>query len=261
MKLLDRQLNREENVVQVAATVSTAYLCYFTADAAWKTSGVIATVSMGVFIGTFGHATINDAKLLEDLKASGVILNYALFDAVAQMRYTEPVPTLDADVLVLLGDDTGLDVLGPIYNFCRKRGYVPQGEAIRVGNWPVQFVPTFSKLTEEAVREAEFGEIGGIPIRVVSANHLAVIALSVGRTKDHLRILALIEAGEVHEDVGEVAVAPPPPAPPPVVREPVVSPTTCCCTLSAPCCTVCGTPRRRPPASARSRSASANCGP
>ena len=42
------------------------------------------------------------AKLLEDLKASGVIRDYALFGAVAQMRYTEPVATLDADVLVLL---------------------------------------------------------------------------------------------------------------------------------------------------------------
>jgi hypothetical protein len=64
----------------------------------------------------------------------------------------------------------------------------------------VQFVPTFSRLTEEAVREAEIGEIGGIPVRVISAIHLAVIALSVGRTKDHLRILALIEAGGVHEE-------------------------------------------------------------
>ena len=123
------------------------------------------------------------ANLLEDLKASGVIRDYALFGAVAQMRYTEPVATLDADVLVLLSNDTGLDVLAPIYNFCRKRGHVPQGEAIRVGNWPVQFVPTFSRLTEEAVREAEIGEIGGIPVRVISAIHLAVIALSVGQPK------------------------------------------------------------------------------
>ena len=140
------------------------------------------------------------AKLLKDLKVSGVIRDYALFDAVAQMRYTEPVATLDADVLVLLSKDTGLDILAPIYNFCRKRGHVAEGEAIRVGNWPVQFIPTFSPLTEEAVREAETGEIEGLPVRVISAGHLAVIALSVGRPKDHLRILALIEAGAVHED-------------------------------------------------------------
>ena len=147
------------------------------------------------------------AKLMEKLKESEVIRDYALFGAVAQMRYTEPVATLDADVPVLLCDDTGLDVLVPIYNFCRKHGHVPEGEAIRVGNWPVQFVPTFSLLTEEAVREAETGEIAGVPVRVVSAIHLAVIALSVGRPKDHLRILSLIEARAVFEEaLQELAV-------------------------------------------------------
>lgn len=140
------------------------------------------------------------AKLLQEVKISGIIQNYALFGAVAQMRYTEPVATLDADVLVILSDDTGLDVLAPIYSYCRKCGYVPEGEAILVGKWPVQFVPTFSPLTEEAVREAETGDIAGVPVRVVSAVHLAVIALSVGRPKDHLRILALIEADATPEE-------------------------------------------------------------
>jgi len=138
------------------------------------------------------------AKLLKELKESEVISDYALFGAVAQMRYTEPVATLDADVLVILNDDTELDVLEPIYSFCRKRGHVPEGEAILVGNWPVQFVPTFSPLTEEAVHEAETGEIAGVPVRVVSAIHLALIALSVGRSKDHLRILALIESDAIN---------------------------------------------------------------
>ena len=40
------------------------------------------------------------AQLLNDMRDAGVILNYALFGAVAQMRYTEPVATLDANVLV-----------------------------------------------------------------------------------------------------------------------------------------------------------------
>jgi len=140
------------------------------------------------------------AKLLEAMKASGIVRYYALFGAVAQMRYTVPVATLDADVLVILSEDNGLDVLEPIYSFCRKRGHAPEGEAILVGNWPVQFIPTFDPLTEEAVRKAETGEIAGVPVRVVSAVFLAVIALSVGRPKDHLRILALVEAGATREE-------------------------------------------------------------
>lgn len=147
-------------------------------------------------------------ELLNGLKAAGVISDYALFGALAQMRYTEPVATLDADVLVLFGKEPGLDVLAPIYRFCRDRGYEPRGEAIQVGEWPVQFVPVFSPLTEEAVRLAETGEVDGVKVRVVSARHLAVIALSVGRAKDHARVLALFESGALNVgDVGDLAAA------------------------------------------------------
>ncbi len=137
------------------------------------------------------------AQLLEGMKASGVIRDYALFGAVAQMRYTEPMATLDADVLFLPAEDAGagLDALSPIYSYCRERGHLPEGEAVRVGHWPVQFVPAFSPLTEEAVRTADTDTIEAAPLRVVRAEHLAVIALSVGRAKDYARILSLLEAG------------------------------------------------------------------
>ena len=42
------------------------------------------------------------AQLLNEMRGERVITNYALFGAVAQMRYTEPVATLDADVLVVV---------------------------------------------------------------------------------------------------------------------------------------------------------------
>ncbi len=134
-------------------------------------------------------------ELVDALKDAGIVRDYALFGAMAQIRYTEPVATLDADVLVLLPGEAGFDALSPIYRFCESRGYRPHGEAIQVDDWPVQFIPTFSALTEEAVREAETGEVEGHPVRVVSAAHLAVLALSVGRAKDHARILALLESG------------------------------------------------------------------
>jgi hypothetical protein len=144
--------------------------------------------------------------LLNDLRAAGVITNYALFGAVAQMRYTEPVATLDADVLVALPGPDRLDVLATIYQFCADRGYRADGEAVRVGPWPVQFVPVFSPLTREAVEQAETAEFEGIELRVVRADHLAVIALSVGRAKDLTRILALLEAGSVgREQVAALA--------------------------------------------------------
>ena len=140
------------------------------------------------------------------MMAARVITSYALFGATAQMRYTEPVATLDADVLITVEDPERLDLLAPVYRFCKERGLEPQGDAVRIGAWPVQFVPVFSPLAEEAVREAETADFEGEPFRVVKAVHLAALALSVGRAKDFARILALLESGSVGPgELGEVA--------------------------------------------------------
>jgi hypothetical protein len=140
------------------------------------------------------------AQLLNEMQQLGVIRNYALFGATAQMRYTEPVATLDADVLVAVGSADRRDALSGIYEFCAARGYRPEGEAIRVGAWPTQFVPAFSPLTEEAMEQAVTADFEGVAFRVVRADHLAVIALSVGRAKDFTRILALLESGSVSRE-------------------------------------------------------------
>lgn len=140
------------------------------------------------------------AQLLNDMRAAGVITNYALFGATAQIRYTEPVATLDADVLVVVPVPEQLDVMKPLYEFCAAKGYRPEGEAVCVGAWPVQFVPVFSRLTREAVEHADVVDFEGVPFRVVRAEHLAVIALSVGRAKDFTRILALLESGSVSRE-------------------------------------------------------------
>ena len=140
------------------------------------------------------------ARLLNDMRSAGVIVDYGLFGAVAQMRYTEPVATLDADVLVAMPPPERLDVLAPIFEFCASRGYKPEGEAVRFGAWPVRFVPVFSPLTREALELAETADYDGIPLRVVRADYLAVIALSVGRAKDFTRILALLESGSASPD-------------------------------------------------------------
>lgn len=146
------------------------------------------------------------ALLLNEMVAAKVIQNYALFGAVAQMRYTEPVATVDADILVSIPSAHGLDVLSGLYAFCLSKGYKPDGEAIRVGTWPAQFIPAFSPLTHEAMEQAETADFEGVPFRVVRAVHLAVIALSVGRAKDFARILALRESSSVSkEEIGQLA--------------------------------------------------------
>ena len=136
-------------------------------------------------------------KLLNEMCDKGIINTYAVFGAVAQMRYTEAVVTLDLDILVDLPDTDSLAILSPIYQFCKEKGYQPEGEAIEIGDWPVQFLPAFDELSEEAMLNAEEADFDGIKVRVVSAAYLAVLALKVGRAKDKARILALLEADAV----------------------------------------------------------------
>ena len=137
------------------------------------------------------------ARLLNDMTEAGVITGYALFGALAQVRYTESVATLDADVLVGVPTPERLDLLAPLYEFCARKGYLPEGEAVRVGDWPLQFIPTYSGLTREAMENAEPVDFEGIPFRIVRADYLSVIALEAGRPKDMARILALLESGSV----------------------------------------------------------------
>jgi hypothetical protein len=140
------------------------------------------------------------AELLNEMRAAGVIAEYALFGAAAQMRYTEAVATLDADVLISVAHPERFDILTPIYEFCANHGYVPEGDAIQIGAWPVQFVPVFNQLTREALEKADTADFEGVPFRVVQAAYLAVIALGTGRAKDFARILALLESGSVTPD-------------------------------------------------------------
>ena len=55
------------------------------------------------------------AELLNGMGVAGVIEDYALFGAAAQMRYTEAIATLAADVLVALATPGRLDLLEAIY--------------------------------------------------------------------------------------------------------------------------------------------------
>ena len=145
--------------------------------------------------------------MLNDMVEAGVLTNYALFGAMAQMRYTEPVATLDADVRVAVPSPDRLDLLTPLYEFCSGRGYVAEGEEVRVGAWPLQFIPAFSELTRDAMTQADTADFEGVPLRVVSAIYLVVIALSVARAKDFTRILSLLESESVKADAIAVLAA------------------------------------------------------
>ena len=50
------------------------------------------------------------------------------------------------------------------------------------------------------MEQAATADFEGVAFRVVGPDHLAVIALSVGRAKDFARILALLESGSASQE-------------------------------------------------------------
>lgn len=134
---------------------------------------------------------------LNEMQADGVIGGYAVGGAVGATFYLEPVATLDIDVFVHFTASGGnlLITLTPLYAYLQAKGYEAWGEYILIGDWPVQFLPPPGPLEEEAVSRAVHTEVDGVPLRVMTAEHLVAIALATGRAKDNARLLQFIEAG------------------------------------------------------------------
>jgi len=133
------------------------------------------------------------------MQADGIIGKYAIGGAVGATFYLEPAATLDVDIFVTLPTAPGglLLSLSPIYEYLKARGGTVEDEHIVIGGWPVQFLPASNELEREALAEAVPANVEDVETWVMTAEHLAAIALRTGRPKDHNRILQFIEQGAV----------------------------------------------------------------
>jgi hypothetical protein len=87
--------------------------------------------------------------------------------------------------------------LSPIYDYLKAKGGTVEDEHIVIGGWPVQVLPASHELELEALAEAVPTTIEDVATWVMTAEHLAAIALRTGRPKDHNRILQLMEQGAI----------------------------------------------------------------
>ena len=144
-------------------------------------------------------------QVINEMEAAGVIGRYAIGGAVGATFYLEPAATLDIDIFVSLQPPAGsrLISLQPIYDYLvTGRKYSQHGEYIVIEGWQVQFLPPGDALGEEAIAQAVETDVDGIRTRVMTAEHLAALALQLGRSKDYARILQFIEDGVL--DVGRL---------------------------------------------------------
>ena len=137
-------------------------------------------------------------KIINQMVKDRVIEDYAIGGAVAAIYYLEPFDTADLDVFVQVkasGDD--LMILAPIYEYLTQRGYKAKDEFIYIEAMPVQFLPVFNLLTEEAVERAQTIKYAKVTTRIMRPEHLVAIMLDTGRPKDYLRISMFLEQGAV----------------------------------------------------------------
>ena len=140
-------------------------------------------------------------EVLNELEREGVFTRYVIGGAMAATFYTEPVLTFDLDVFVLLQSSaTGLVSLAPIYDALRTRGYKEEQECILIEGVPVQFLPAYNALIEEALAQAREIDYEGVPARVVRAEHLIAICLQTGRAKDRARVAMLREQAKLDQN-------------------------------------------------------------
>jgi hypothetical protein len=164
-------------------------------------------------------------EVLNELEAQGVFSRYAIGGAMAATFYTEPVLTFDLNVFVLLHPAAGgLISLAPIYDTLARRGYTKDKEhdvqgcrrvdrtgravtrpsdreiasqCVLIEGVPVQFLPAYNSLIEEALAQAREIDYDGVRTRVVRAEHLVAICLQTGRAKDRARVALLHEQSDL----------------------------------------------------------------
>jgi hypothetical protein len=138
-------------------------------------------------------------EIINEMQAAGIVERYAIGGAVGATFYLEPVSTLDVDVFIAFSSSGLLVDPSPVFDWLKAKGGVMEGEYIVIEGTPVQILMAGTPLVEEALREAI--------ARVFTAEHLAAIALEVGRAKDKARVLQFIEEGALDAPRFEAIIA------------------------------------------------------
>ena len=137
-------------------------------------------------------------EVLNELEQQGVFSGYAIGGAMAATFYTEPFLTFDLDVFVVLPRTPGgLLTLAPLYDALRARGYTEENECVLIEGVPVQFLPAYNSLVEEALNQAQEITYEDVPARVLRSEHLVAISLQTGRSKDRERVRILHEQAKL----------------------------------------------------------------
>ncbi|MDZ7304893.1 MAG: nucleotidyltransferase [candidate division KSB1 bacterium] len=140
-------------------------------------------------------------KVINQMQKKKVIAKYAIGGGIAAIFYIEPILTYDLDIFVFLPQtEHGLVTLSPLYEFLKKKGYQTSHEHIIIEGVPVQFIPAYNQLIEEAITQARETKYKRTKTKVIRVEHLLAIMLQTDRPKDRTRITQLLEQAKINMD-------------------------------------------------------------
>jgi hypothetical protein len=141
--------------------------------------------------------------VLNELEQEAVFSRYAIGGAMGAIFYTEPFLTFDLDIFATPNGMTGETPVcrtagtAMFREALRTRGYREEKETILIEGVPVQFLPAYNALIEEALREAQDAMYENVPARILRSEYLVAIALQTGRSKDRDRVRILREQAKL----------------------------------------------------------------
>jgi hypothetical protein len=134
-------------------------------------------------------------RTLNEMKAEGIVGDYAIGGGMAALFYVEALATYDIDVFALIPSQSGTVIrLTEIYEWCRSRGFEADAEHVLIHTVPIQFLAANEGIENEAVTYARTFDYEGIPVRVMEPEYLAVLSVLAGGPKRRERAGSLFEA-------------------------------------------------------------------
>jgi hypothetical protein len=135
--------------------------------------------------------------LLDQMKREGLFKAYAVGGGIAAMYYLEPILTYDLDIFFIPSKE-GIDLLSPLYAYLKEKGYPSEKEHVVIEGIPVQLIPVYNGLIEEAVKNARESEYKGVKIPILTAEYLIAISLQTYRPKDRERLVKFLEEARIN---------------------------------------------------------------
>lgn len=131
---------------------------------------------------------------LNKLVEIGLIEKFAIGGGIAHFYYIEPSVTYDLDIMVRIKSvPNNLTPLKEIYEWAEINNFDIKDEHIIVENIPVQFLPEYTPLAEDAVEKATEVLIFDTKTFIIKPEYFMAIMLQTNRSKDRERLLLFLE--------------------------------------------------------------------